>query len=452
MNNKKNVRVRFQKPVIKQPISEANITRITGFMDPVSFVRLVRAGGLNANPRTPKETSITKAIVDTLKTQPDLFPFKSKGVLFGATDCRDLERERFEVCFHGEPNVVGLLDGGHNTFAIIKHLLVDILGVNVKAKTWDALSDAFESNFTELESVISKMREENNSLIDFLVPVEIIVPTDPENEEQVQNFFDQLVDICQARNTNSQLKSEAIDNKEGIYDFIKESLPKDIAAKIIWKTNEEGSVASADIIAFCWALLENFDKDFQVPLNKIYSSKGECIKQFGLLIKKQDERGSYTYVKETPSSTLEIIDERLKSALRLIHEFPRVFDTVYKLFPQAYNHAGGAFGRIDSVITKKNKPRAIIRTKFYEEECEYSYPEGFIVPLVCGGISALVGTDKNGLYKWKTDPVEFFEDNLDNLLKIYKGLIDMAKWDPQKVGKNTTTYTTIQAVTPGYIK
>ncbi len=452
MQNTNNcVIIRFMKPVVRQSIPETNISRIVGFVDPASFIRLYKAGGMDANPRAPKESIITKAIMDTIQNQPDLFPFKTKGVLFGASKCIELERERFEIAFDGDKDRLGVLDGGHNTFAIIKYLCGLLDDADVRFKTRDDMQDFFNAHYDELESKILQLKSESDLSVNFVVPIEIIMPTEAEDAESLSMFYDNLVDICQARNKNQSLKEEALDNKEGIYDFIKdEVLPDEISKRIIWKTNESGEIPSTDIIAFAWAFLQDFDKS--ISLTQIYSSKGACVKAFGDLVKKRDENGNYLYVTQTPDTKLKITDEHLLSALKLMNKFPRIYDYVYQKFPEAYNKAGGSFGRIDCV-RKANTggKKRNFRTKFYDESCDYSYPDGFIVPLVCGTISALVGKNEDGFYYWKTDPIKFMETHLEHLLAVYKGLIDMAKWNPQNVGKNSSTYSTIQAIVPTYL-
>lgn len=449
-DNKNSVTVRFMKPVVKQTIPETNISRIVGFIDPLSFIRLYKAGGMEANPRVPKESQITKAIMDTIENQPDLFPFKTKGVLFGATKCIELERERYEVSFDGEKDRLGVLDGGHNTFAIIKYLCGLLDDVDVRFKKKDDMQDFFDAHFFDLVNKLQQLKSEDNICVKFGIPVEIIMPTNSDDKQALQVFFDNLVDICQARNKNQSLKEEALDNKEGIYDFIKdEVLPPEVSNRIVWKTNEEGDIPSTDIIAFAWAFLQDFEKP--MSLTQIYSSKGACVKGFGNLVKKRDENGRYIYVEQTPDAKLKITDKQLLSALSLMRVFPRIYDNVYKKFPEAYNASGGSFGRINGVKRIAAGKNRSYLTKFYNEPCDYSYPDGFIVPLICGAIVSMITRDDNGLYAWKVDPVQFFDNHLNDLLKVYKGLIDMAKWNPQNVGKNSSTYSTIQAIVPAYL-
>ena len=138
-----------------------------------------------------------------------------------------------------------------------------------------------------------------------------------------------------------------------------------------------------------------------------------------------------------------ITSEILKSALRLLAQIPALYDFIYKEFPNAYNAAGGSFGRIKCVKKADIDNGKPFHTKYYKKSCDYSYPEGFIVPIICGA-SALITTDKDGLFIWKEDPVSFYKKHLGRILKSYKGYMDMANWDPQTVGKNLSCYNSVE--------
>ena len=66
----------------------------------------------------------------------------SKGILVSSSACEALERSRFRLSFenngYAQP---GILDGGHNTFAIAKYLLSHVLDeIDIrKIKDWDSL-------------------------------------------------------------------------------------------------------------------------------------------------------------------------------------------------------------------------------------------------------------------------------------------------------------------------
>jgi hypothetical protein len=432
----KSVTVRFQKPVVIQKIENANIARISGFMTLASLIRIVREVGLAADPRLAKESRITKEIMDTLANTPSLYPFKSKGILVGVSDCKEMDRERFELTFDDDAlDVVGILDGGHNVFAIIKYLLGQMDGEPIAEKKWDnGLEKLFHSKYTDLIEYLQENSDEPDSIANIKVTVEILMPIDNRNERAT--FNDTLAEICAARNTNAQLKEESVEDKEGLYDFIKnEVLDPAIKGRIIWKTGEEGEVNSSDLLALSWIVLGDFDSTAEkVSLPSIYSSKAKCISTLNSLLKKPE-------YSEKDAGKITITDERLKSALKLLREIPYVFDRVYIEFGKKYNREDGSFGRIQCVKCKPSK------SKFYGwENPDYNYPDGFIVPLVCGGLSALVKKDDNGMYSWKTDPKKFFDEHLDDLMKIYAGLVRFANWNPQNLGKNNASYDTVAQI------
>jgi hypothetical protein len=48
--------------------------------------------------------------------------------------------------------------------------------------------------------------------------------------------------------------------------------------------------------------------------------------------------------------------------------------------------------------------------------------------------------DKDGLLVWKTNPQAFLSKYLVDIMRSYRLVIEMANWDPQKVGKNMSAY------------
>lgn len=429
--------IRFKKPIVEQTVEKSGIARITGFISPVDLLQIVNAVGLEANPRDAKANMITAEIIDTIKYSPELYPFKTKGLLIAVAECDALERERFALSFTNS-KIEGILDGGHNVFAIIKYLLSDILDdPQIKAKLWLDLFQIFKNSYAKLWSTLTEDQKSENPKYNFCIPVELLMPA---SKQDLDKFKDTLVEICGARNNNVQLKDETKDNKEGLYDYLKnECLPKIVSDQIIWKTNGEGRIPSTEIIALSWIALKPFDPDFS--FNKIYSSKGECVQRYGDLIKKT-ENGKLCYAIKDADRKLVITDPCLQSALKLVGKIPELYDFLYEKFPYAYNNVGGKFGLIKCVKVRKANDAKKFHTKYYNRECEYSYPEGFIIPLICGA-SSLIARDNNGLYFWKKDPVKFFEKNLERIMKSYKGFIEMAYWDPQTIGKNIACYNTI---------
>ena len=78
------------------------------------------------------------------------------------------------------------------------------------------------------------------------------------------------------------------------------------------------------------------------------------------------------------------------------------------------------------------------RTPFFGFPVNYTCPDGFLVPLLWG-LRALIKNDR-GTLAWRVDPSLFLKQNLNEIAKSYKFALEMATFDPQKVGKNISAY------------
>jgi len=205
--------------------SIAGIKRYTGFVRGRDLYGLFDHVSLEANPRAAKVGSVTHAIIASLDETPDLFPFKSKGILIGTAGYEALQRNRFELNIE-DPASEGILDGGHNMLAIGLHMLSAVADERELSRIslWDEMKDLWEKYRSDLEEV--------KDLFEFLVPVELLVPSDPTDDRAVQKFEMSVLDICAARNNNAQLTQETKSNKLGFYNEIRERLDPVIAARV----------------------------------------------------------------------------------------------------------------------------------------------------------------------------------------------------------------------------
>jgi hypothetical protein len=430
------------KVIIKfeQVCDQANesIRRLVGFVKAKYLIDLIEAADLNANPRSAKVGNVTEDIIESIKKTRDIFPFKTKGILLAvSTPPKDLERKRYELEFK-DHEIEGILDGGHNTLAIAIHILnlaTDEDRAVRKIKRWSDLKETW----SQFKDKIADIREQ----LDFLVPVEILVPAN-DSEEVLQKFRNAILDICAARNNNVQLVVDTKANQAGHYDCIKNSLDTALKSQVIWKTNEPGRIPARDIVALSWIPLSLLDLPAGItkitPVH-LYSSKAKCMEAFVELMEHPD-------ISNPALGRYELKSSKVASALTLLKDIPKLYDLIYTKLPDAYNDAEGKFGRIGAVKMYdpkkykedpkggylKNRPL----TPFYAKEVDYQCPEGFITPLVYA-LSALI-EEKDGKLGWKVDPYQFVENNLKTVVKQYKDMIKMADWDPQKVGKNNGVY------------
>lgn len=422
---------------------EGPVKRIVGFVKARNMLPLFDAADLEANPRSAKAGAVTEAIIESIVETPNTFPFKTKGVLVGASDYDALDRKRFELRFEN-PRVEGILDGGHNMLAIGTHILsqaIDDRKVIKKIRDWRSFKEAWEENREAVRALRRSGSEDTDEPgpLDFLVPLEIIVPSDLDDQDVIDEFKTSLLDICAARNNNVELRLETKANQKGYYETLRGALPSAIAGKIEWKTNDGGTIKVRDLIALAWIPLSVLTlpeqlRHIRVAPQNIYSSKGECVKLFDELMSHETVSrptgGEYTHELHNPA---------VASALRIAAELPALYDKIYAAFPDAYNGRNeGRFGRL-GVVKMASKMRSVPETHFGGEPVEYAYPDGLIMPLVYG-LKALMEVGENGQVRWKEEPGAFVDAHLEAIVRKYRVILDAFRADPQKVGKNEGSY------------
>ena len=159
-------------------------------------------------------------IQETIKNTPALFPFMTQGVLLASSNYERLERGRVRI-IPNDPNIEGILDGGHNTLAIGLYILEQALAyhgesLNSSSKTWDMFKDLWETNRNFVESYLKDTQSgEAENDLDFLVPVELLVPRDINDTSCVFGFTNNLLEVCEARNNNAELQLAAKANQKG---------------------------------------------------------------------------------------------------------------------------------------------------------------------------------------------------------------------------------------------
>jgi hypothetical protein len=433
--------VRFDQGQVAEQV-EGPVRRIIGFVRARNMLALFDAADLEANPRSAKAGPVTEAIIESIVDTPSTFPFKTKGVLVGASDYEKLERNRYELNFENT-RIEGILDGGHNMLAIGTRILrVATANPKLRLARWPDFKESWEKNrglVQELRNL--KSDEETDGPLDFLVPLEILVPSDLDDPDITNEFSSSLLDICAARNNNHELKLETKANQKGFYDEFQKFLPGSIASRVEWKTNDGGDIKVRDLIALAWIplTLVNLPEDEDgrqieapVPQN-IYRNKGECVKLFDRLMSSPDVSkqtgGEYKH---------ELHNTQVGSALEIAAQIPVLYDRIYRLFPDAYNDGTGKFGGLTVVRLAKDL-KSNPSTHFTDQPVNYSYPDGLIMPLVYG-LRSLIEQDQNGLLHWRTEPNAFLDACFGHIVKKYRVIMDAFRADPQKIGKNEGSY------------
>lgn len=421
------------------------VTRITGLVRLKHLIPLFDEMNLDANPRDSKVGQVTSDIRESLTLTPEIFAFKSKGLLLAASEFKRLDRGRYALNFV-DPVLEGILDGGHNTLAMGLHILELAFGDDADAKLkpvklWHDFKTLWDASKDVVSSYRASLTDDDNAL-NVLVPVELLVPSDPDDQVILDEFNKSLLDICSARNNNVQLRAETKANAQGLFDDLKNKLPIHIADLVEWRTNDGGEIKVTDVVALSWIPLrkaiegltigdETGKKVEAIAPTAIYSSKGECMSRFEKLMSSP--------AVTTDGARRELRNPQILAALELAGQMPELYDLVYELFPDSYNKNDGKFGRI--IPVKKMNSSKLKQTKFGKKGIGWKYPDGYIVPLVAG-LEALMEINSQGKVSWKTDPKKFIKDHIDTIVDNYKGMIEMVGYDPQKVGKASASYKT----------
>lgn len=415
------------------------VRKIIGLLGPRAFAQLIDGADLSANPRSAKKGAVTEDIEASLRLSAELFPAKTKGILLASSFYRPLERQRYQLTF-ADPETEGLLDGGHNALGIGRHILSEA-GLSdaelSKIRDWNGFEQAWRENRKKIAEI--------EELLEFHVPIEIQVPVRMSDATAVDDFKASLLEIGAARNNNVQLTEETKANKQGLYQSIKGFLPKEISDRVEWKSNEGGEIKVREIVALCWIPLSllALPDGIRVNPNQIYRNKAVCVEAFNKLLKHKDVstnvEGGYEY---------QLINESIKSAIQVGATLPKIYDAIFKRFPEAYNKSGGSFGKIGAVKIfdpekiRDNNPkylRSKPRTPFMKEEVYYTCPDGFIVPFIYG-MRSLMRVDGNGIVSWGKDPNQFLKNGMLAAMRSYRLAIELGEWDPQVVGKKISAY------------
>ena len=431
--------IRFDQVAEQQ---DGVIKRILGFIQAKNLLSLFDDATLDANPRSAKANAVTQDIIESAKTDPENFQFKTKGILLGTSEYSELERKRYELKFN-DPAYEGLLDGGHNMLALGTFVLSHVMEPKElrKLRLWEDMKSAWHKHHEEVKAIRGDLK--------FKVPVEILVPADSEDGESVTDFRLALIDICAARNNNAQLTTEAKANQRGFYDEIESRMPSEIASRVEWKTNEWESSGSRpikvrDLVALTWIPLTVLNENgllptqtpagaplnFKVPPQNIYRNKGELSRLFDKLMEHPDVS------KANKGPRHKLHSEAIGSAFRVLADLPGLYDYIYVHLGSAYNTStGGKFGRINAVGMPK---RGWTPSPYLQEKSKFKVPDGFVLPVLYG-LKALMRV-QGGQVVWAMNPFEFIEKHLESLAYAFKMPMEMASFDPQKIAKSENPY------------
>lgn len=446
-NSKNTVILPFQQ-AIKQHIGPA--ARIVGLVRLKHFFDLIEFESLQANPRESKHSDITLEIEESLRSDFDIFSLLSKGVLIASTNAVELDRDhRYKLTFENR-DIEGILDGGHNTLAIGRFILSQVLEMPSEkrelraARDFQSYKKLYKKHFAEQEAFLKDPA--NAEIAEILIPVELLVPQS-NSDFVVRDFIEVIPQVQEARNKNAQLTSKTWANHEGLFEELKKYVDVDLALNIEWKANAGGTIDVGNLLALAWipltVLMAGTDEDFKSQEGKsiaalspvqTYSSKAAVLNRYVDLLK-SPQVGSFD-----PDTNKYVLNhEGVKSALKIVGDLPRLYEAVYDSLPTIYNQVG-KWRSLDAVSSEMSKNKTPLK-KFTGTTAELYVPEGFIAPFIYA-FRALLEV-RNGKVEWITDPFEFLSEKGTSFGQVYYEYLEDKGGDPQKVGKSNVSYSSL---------
>jgi hypothetical protein len=348
---------------------------------------------LGPNPRRPFSLNSAQRseIRESLVSNGEQFHHLNRGLTIVAKriDVDDAAKGRTRVRLHlaedeQEAELFGLLDGGHTNEI---------------------------ANDYRREVIASENGDAENLLGRRYVNVQVLVPSDVDVTDEMGVL---LRSISRARNNNVQVKRRDLENLAHAFDSIKTAIANEpYANDVRWRDDAEGKSIDGQTLLI---LLMMFHKEFvsydDDPV-AAYGQKGLCLEEYN------------KHREKSPDYTAALVQE-LPTLLKL-------FDRIEREFPDAYNEAGGKFGKFSNVKKPKNA-----RTQL-GTETPWKYTTAWVYPIYAGFRQLLKYED--GQLTWTADPIEFWDDHKVEIVKNYSHPFrEIASSTATKVGRHIPAF------------
>lgn len=326
------------------------------------------------NVRDPKLTGdVPRLIGNSFRGDPETFLFKNRGLTLSVKASEfDNATGRLTI-FLEDPEIHGLLDGGHTNAVILNER------AGLEGKQY--------------------------------VRIELLEGFDP----------GEVVDLIGARNTSNQVQDESLMNLKGKFDKLQGAFSGAVYASEIayqeFELDAKGNpkpISVKEIIAILTAFNASRWTETEQPINA-YRSRAACL----------------GYFKEKPDQ-YEILYPIAKDILRLYDEVILALPRHYNLVGGKTGD-GGSFGKLTGVVVQKARKEKLSYTG---KESDYSVPTGFVFPMLAAFRALLEKDPKSGNWKWGMDPFMALEGSLGKALVKTIGDFALEMKNPSKQGKS----------------
>jgi hypothetical protein len=343
-----------------------------------------RPGGLNSAQRAE--------IRESLESNGEQFHHLNRGLTVVAKkiEVEEIGKSRTRARWHlaedeSEAELFGLLDGGHTNEIV--------------------------NNFRK-EVVASENGDAEEQLSRRYVNVQVLVPTSEVADDEDMGVL--LRQISRARNNNVQVKQRDLANLEHVFDSIKAVIANEPYADAVrWREGDEGKSIDGQALVILLMMFHEAFASYDDDPVAAYGQKGLCLEAYN------EQR------ENSPQYTEELV-QQLPTLLKL-------FDTIEQEFPDAYNAAGGRFGKFANVKKPKNA------TTQLGTETAWKYTTAWIYPIYAAFRQLL--TSEGNQLKWKADPIEFWNEHKVEIVKAYSHPFrQIAASTATKVGRDVPAF------------
>lgn len=470
------------------------LMKIIGLISAPEIAKLMDDVSLKPNPRSPNVNKITRAIDATLDRDPELLQYKTKGVLAAGKYVRR-DNAVFSIDFT-TPSYGGILDGGHNFFAIVRHMMIEAVKYKYssmkkedkkirseveKTRSWKDLIERWQYHgeiVKEFANSVSGLGMSSRFSINsklakkfsFLLPIEILSPTNGTTEREVKDI---IHEISVARNNNVQLKDVAIAQHKGSYEFLKQVLPVAVNDKVQWKSGENQcpilptkvvpltllpmlKLEQADVLFKIAKAINttNSDSDEEqegtvgfppVKLMSMYTSTAGCVSLYSQVI---DAVLNLDADGEDDEGFKEIVVD----SLGVLKDLPDLWDTLECSFEDLYSvvASGNDKQYSDLSCNRKGPAKKDTPTRFMTcviKKGKFVARAGFLTPLFMTMASAfLTYVPNKRKVMWTVDVQRIKNEilipsrQMKDMLKQFISLIKSMDYDPAKFGKSPVMY------------
>ena len=387
---------------------------------------------LDANARLPNviKNPTCSEMRETLLTRPELFQIFNGGMVCTATtvDVRQEGNEQWVDVSFDQDQLQGLVNGGH-TYGTLLHVIHDnpiyaeglslrsVLSKKDKVADNPALAPLIEDE-EKMADAIGKARDRA------LVQLELVAPVADS---------DLLAQIARARNLSQSVDQTALQNLAGKYDLMKKVLVEAPAPfgqqfinRVVWKTNQEVPEDSVDVpVKTLIHLLALMNTRIYVPdskaANEVYVRSGAVIREFG----EAEGEDSAFYDKLT----------------LLLPEFIKLYDHIYQAIPETSPAFPWADGKPPS--DRKRRKKAFT-TPLLGRTCSSKVSGAFMWPIF-SAFRLLLEQDAAGELKFKTDPIELFEEKKTDLSVTIRTTFENQGRVVNQVGKTEAAWIRLEA-------